>query len=240
MANFVLVHGAWQGAWVWQGVSAALRMRGHQVVELDLPGHGADATPLAEISLTLYAERIGAAVRAVGKPVTLVGHSMGGVACAAAAELVPDSLARLIYLCAFAPVDGDTLTALTALASDQAAPPLRMTTDGLAVEVLEDARVAGFMHDAKAAVAAWAAPQFQPQALRPLGEPVAISAERYGKVSTSYVVCTEDRVIAPAVQRQMALRAGCRRVKELPLSHSPFLADPWAVAEVLHRMATEH
>lgn len=165
---------------------------------------------------------------------------MGGLASAAAAELAAESLERLIYLCAFAPVDGDSLETLSAMASDQPPPPLRVTADNLAAEILEEMRVPGFMHDADASVAAWAAPQFGPQALRPLGETVALSKARYGTVPTDYIVCTEDRVIPPALQRQMALRAGCQRVEELPLSHSPFLSAPWAVAEVLHRLATEH
>jgi pimeloyl-ACP methyl ester carboxylesterase len=109
MTHFVLVHGAWQGAWVWQSVSAALVMHGHEVSTFDLPGGGEDRTPLDEVTLDRYAERIAAAVLDAGNPVTLVGDSMGGLACAAAAELIPGHLSRLIYLSAFAPCNGDTL-----------------------------------------------------------------------------------------------------------------------------------
>jgi pimeloyl-ACP methyl ester carboxylesterase len=42
MAHFILVHGAWQGAWVWEAAAAGLRQRGHQVRAPDLPGSGAD------------------------------------------------------------------------------------------------------------------------------------------------------------------------------------------------------
>jgi hypothetical protein len=81
------------------------------------------------------------------------------------------------------------------------------------------------MHDAPPSVAGWAAPQFRPQAAAPLGTPVRLSQERYGQVASSYVVCTENRLLAPALQRQMARRASCSRIEELPLSHSPFLSD---------------
>ena len=36
--NFVLVHGAWHGAWCWAGVIAALEREGHRAYAVDLPG----------------------------------------------------------------------------------------------------------------------------------------------------------------------------------------------------------
>jgi pimeloyl-ACP methyl ester carboxylesterase len=240
MAHFVLVHGAWQGAWVWQAVTAGLVMRGHDVCTFDLPGSGTNRTPLAEVTLAGYAARIAAAVRAAGNPVTLVGHGMGGMACAAAAELVPDHLARLLYLCAFAPRDGDTLSGLLTLSPKYPLPPTQGTAAGLALSIPREFRVASFMHDAPAPVAHWAAAQFREQALAPFGEPVRLTPARYGQVASSYVVCTEDRLLAPAMQRQMADRTGCSRILALPASHSPFLSDPWCVAQTLHRLATEN
>ena len=58
MARFVLVHGAFHGAWCWEPLIAALAGRGHAVTTLDLPGAGDDATPLADVTLDAYAERI--------------------------------------------------------------------------------------------------------------------------------------------------------------------------------------
>lgn len=55
--NVVLVHGAWQGAWSWDAVSAAL-MRGHRIRTLDLPGSGSDATAAGEVKLSSYAQCI--------------------------------------------------------------------------------------------------------------------------------------------------------------------------------------
>jgi pimeloyl-ACP methyl ester carboxylesterase len=91
MANFLLIHGAWQGKWVWPAVAAELTMRGHEVHSIDLPGSGADDTPLEQVSLAMYAEAIARAVKAIGKRVTLVGHSMGGIAVTAAADRWPTS-----------------------------------------------------------------------------------------------------------------------------------------------------
>lgn len=245
MANFLLIHGAWQGKWVWPAVAAELSMRGHEVHTIDLPGSGADDTPLAQVSLSLYAETIAGAVKAIGKRVTLVGHSMGGIAVSAAAERVADRLARIIYLCAYVPGDGDSLKSLADLvpapmqADDEGDHDEPATQERLASHTRAASRVETFMQDAPYAVARWAAPQFRAQAVAPMRTPVALTAERYGKVAKSYIVCTRDRAIDPVLQRVMAARAGCLRIKELDSGHSPFLSRPGETAEMLHRLVTE-
>ncbi|HAD87565.1 MAG TPA: alpha/beta hydrolase, partial [Rhodospirillaceae bacterium] len=74
--RFVLIHGAYHGAWCWERLIPLLTARGGEVAAPDLPGHGVDTTPSADLSLALYAEHVAAVVRAQGGPVTLVGHSM--------------------------------------------------------------------------------------------------------------------------------------------------------------------
>jgi pimeloyl-ACP methyl ester carboxylesterase len=49
MSTFVLVHGAWHGAWCWYKVVPRLRQAGHEVIAPDLPSLGRDRTPVAEI-----------------------------------------------------------------------------------------------------------------------------------------------------------------------------------------------
>jgi pimeloyl-ACP methyl ester carboxylesterase len=239
MANFLLVHGAWQGAWIWSAVSAELTMRGHKVHCIDLPGSGADQTPLGEVTLPLYAEAIARAIKAIGKRVTLVGHSMGGIAVTAAAELAADRLARIIYMCAFVPCNGDSLKSLSDLMPPRPMPPVEFEGDSVSTTTRPSSRVHTFMHDAPHAVAAWAAPQFRPQATAPIITAVDVSAERFGAVPKSYIVCTRDRAIDPVLQRVMAARSGCARIKELDSSHSPFLSRPTETAEMLHRLVTE-
>ncbi|NUU01374.1 alpha/beta fold hydrolase [Herbaspirillum robiniae] len=239
MANFLLVHDTWQGKWVWPAVSAELNMRGHEVHTMDLPGSGADTTPLGEVTLPMYADAILRAIRAIGKRVTLVGHGMGGIAVTAAAEKAADSLARIIYMCAFVPGNGDALSSLSDLAPPRRMSPVEADGDSVAASTRPSSRVDTFMHDAPHAVATWAAPQFQAQAIAPIVTPVELTEERYGKVPKSYIVCTRDRAIDPVLQRVMAARSGCARIKELDSSHSPFLSRPTETAEMLHRLVTE-
>lgn len=58
MSTFVLVHGGWSGGWTWEKVVPLLEKAGHKVEAPDLPGHGDDHTPIPEVSLQSYADRI--------------------------------------------------------------------------------------------------------------------------------------------------------------------------------------
>ena len=58
LARFVLVHGAFHGAWCWEPLILALSEAGHTTHALDLPGAGEDATPVGRVTLDAYAERI--------------------------------------------------------------------------------------------------------------------------------------------------------------------------------------
>ena len=92
MARFVLVHGAFHGAWCWRKTVAELEKRGHQAQAIDLPGQGDDATPLPNVTLDSMAGRIVATLeRSPGRAV-LVGHSFGGMAISAAAERLRNAL----------------------------------------------------------------------------------------------------------------------------------------------------
>ncbi|MDP6618648.1 MAG: alpha/beta fold hydrolase, partial [Nitrospinota bacterium] len=51
MSTYVLVHGSWYGSWCWDTVVPLLEAKGHKAIALDLPGHGADKTPIPEITL---------------------------------------------------------------------------------------------------------------------------------------------------------------------------------------------
>jgi 3-oxoadipate enol-lactonase len=79
MARFVLVHGAFHGAWCYDALARDLAAAGHEVDTFDLPGHGADTTPHDEITLDTYAQRVAEVIGEEGEPVVLVGHSMGGI-----------------------------------------------------------------------------------------------------------------------------------------------------------------
>ena len=102
----VLVHGAWHGAWSWSALQHALDGRGFPSYVLDLPGRGASPDPPSGLDGDISA--VIASVRAVGRPVVLVGHSYGGAVVSGAAASEP-LVAAVIYVAAFALVAGESV-----------------------------------------------------------------------------------------------------------------------------------
>jgi pimeloyl-ACP methyl ester carboxylesterase len=97
MARFVLVHGAFGGAWCWEAAVGPLEAAGHSVEAIDLPGSGDDPTPPEQVTLDGYAARV-CEVLAKGEPAVLVGRSMGGVAVTEAALRCPDRITEVVEL----------------------------------------------------------------------------------------------------------------------------------------------
>ena len=86
MSTYVLVHVSWGGAWCWDRVAPLLEQAGHHVVAFDLPAHGEDTTPVEQVTLASYTDRVVAVLDAQSEPVILVGHSHGGVVITQVAE----------------------------------------------------------------------------------------------------------------------------------------------------------
>jgi pimeloyl-ACP methyl ester carboxylesterase len=84
--HFVLVHGAWHGAWCWYKIVAGLEDAGHRVTTIDLPSAGIDPTPAGSVTLRAQADRIVATLDALAEPVILVGHSASGPPVSLAAD----------------------------------------------------------------------------------------------------------------------------------------------------------
>ena len=233
--SFVLVHGAWHGAWAWEEVVPLLP--GH-VEALDLPGHGADATPVAGCTLDAYCARAVEALEraraASGGPALLVGHSLGGMTVAAACEARPDLVRAAVYLCAYMPRDGESGYGLARQDKASAITPetcLLRPDDGLLDIVPE--RIRDAMYDgAPPAAVDRAVARLCSEPLAPIGTPVALTAERHGGVPRVYVHCLHDRIITPALQRQLAAAQPCLEL-ELAAGHSPALSRPRELTALL-------
>jgi pimeloyl-ACP methyl ester carboxylesterase len=115
MARFVLVHGAFSGAWIWGPLADRLKAAGHEVAAFDLPGLGEDKTPASEVTLDRCAGRLCEVLAAGSEPAIVVGNSMGGVIATQAAARCPERVAALVYATAFLPKNGQSLLDLTKL-----------------------------------------------------------------------------------------------------------------------------
>jgi len=243
MARILLVHGAFAGAWCLEPVLPGLRATGHIVDAIDLPGSGEDSTPVADVTLDAYAERVCGAL-ADGPPAVLVGHSMGGMVITQAAARTPELLTALVYVAAFLPADGQSLLDLTALpeaADDQVQANLVVEGDPpvatLPVAAARDA-VFGCCDDQQAA---WGVAHLGPQPVVPFTQPVrfpAASLEAFAALPRAYVTCTRDRAIPPAMQRPMYIAGACDPVVEIDTDHSPWISRTNELVAALDRLVS--
>ncbi len=227
MTTYVLVHGAWHGAWCWDKVVPLLEKAGHKAVALDLPGHGADKTPIDQVTLQAYADSVCRLLEAQPQPVVLVGHSMGGIVISQAAEQRPEKIRTLVYLCAFLLRDGETLLQVAQDDADALVlPNLVQADDGSWATVREEALQDVFYGGCSDEDVAWAKRLLVPQATAPFATPVHITDENFGRLPRVYVECLRDRAISIAVQRQMRANLPCQKVTTIDTAHSPFLSAP--------------
>jgi len=227
VAVYVLVHGAWHGAWCWDKVVPLLEAEGHSVTAVDLPGHGGNPSDVAGMTLEAYGKTVSAAVYSLDGPVVVVGHSMGGMAITQAAEYAPVHIGALVYVCAFLPGPGQSLLQLAD--NDPAAqviPNLQVDEQAGICEVAPDARVTCFYEECDPAEAAAASARLVPESLAVFAAPADVTEERAGSVRRIYVECLRDRAISIAKQREMHNACPCERVVAIDTDHSPFLSRP--------------
>jgi pimeloyl-ACP methyl ester carboxylesterase len=221
MPTIVLVHGAWHGSWCWQRVTPLLEQRGLTVRTVDLPSVG--ASPGVLINLSADAAAVEAVLDDIAGPVVLCGHSYGGMVIS---HVAAKNVVRLVYLCAFMPAEGESLVSA---GGGHHAPWIQGLDGG---RILPDPAQAGavFYGDCDSAVQLWAKSQLRPQSAATAVEPVPQPAWR--NIPSTYVICANDMAIPVALQRNVfAPRAS--QVLELQASHSPFLSQPEAVANLL-------
>ena len=115
MATFVLVHGAFQGGWVWRPVASLLEKKNHQVYTPTLTGAGERVHLLdRDIDLNTYIHDVTNVIYFESlSDVILVGHSYAGMIITAVADKLKSKISRLIYLDAVVPEAGKSFLELT-------------------------------------------------------------------------------------------------------------------------------
>jgi pimeloyl-ACP methyl ester carboxylesterase len=202
---------------------------------LDLPGHGRRQAEAS--SWENYAQAIGEVLAKQARPSVVVGHSMGGMAIAAAGELKPELVRKLIFLTAFAPLDGDTIDIL--VAGDKQSiigQHLERLTDGRVI-VAEAGLVPAFYADCPPETIELAGLSLTPQQWEATAAAIRVSPTRYGGLTKAYIYCEADRAIGIDKQREMANRAGITSTRTLATSHSPFFSAPTELVEAIEALA---
>jgi len=222
--NIVLVHGGFVDGSGWQPV--------HKI----LTGEGFNVRIVQNPTLSL-ADDVAVTKRVIASadgPVILVGHSYGG---AVVSEAGTDPKVKgLVYIAAFAPDKGESVSSLIANPAPGApVPPILPPQDGFLL--LDRAKfAASFAADVDPQLAAFMADSQVPWGLEALSGAISVPAWR--SKPSWYLVATDDRMIPPPAQRSMAQRAESTMV-ETAGSHSVYVSKPKVVAELIARAARE-
>jgi pimeloyl-ACP methyl ester carboxylesterase len=241
MARFVLVHGAFGGAWSWEPVVAPLEAAGHTVETLDLPGGGEDTTPLEEITLDSCSARVCEVLARSPEPAVLVGYSMGGAVVTEAAGRCPERIASLVFVAAFMPAGGQSLLDLTQLPEgqgDQIQANLVVEGDPPLASLSAEATAAAVYNCCPPEAVERAVARRRPQAVAVFATPVGVDDELLASIPRSYVLTKQDNSIPVALQRRMIAEHPCRRVVELDTDHAPQLSATAELVAALDELAS--
>jgi pimeloyl-ACP methyl ester carboxylesterase len=221
----VLVHGAFAESASWAGVIERLRQRSLDVVAV--------ANPLR--SLPGDAAYVRDVLAAIDGPVVLAGHSYGGMVITEAAA-GSDTVAGLVYVCAFAPEQGESAFALSTklpgstLGPALAAYPVR--TGGNEFAIRPDSFHHQFAADVSTAEAATMAATQRPVTELALTTGLATDMPAWKSIPSWFVFSDLDRNIPVALHRFMADRAGAKSTREVPgASHALSVSQPQAVTD---------
>ncbi len=225
MSTYVLVHGGLHGSSCWKKIITLLEEKGHRVVAPDLPGHGEDKTPISEITLQAYVDRICEVIDAQPEPVILVGHSMGGFVITQTAEYRPDKIKTLVYLTAYLLQNGEA-PGLIDDPESLVVPNVEMAEDGSYITFKKEAYKDVFASDCSDEDIERAQSHLCPQGTLVNITPVSTTEENFGRVPRIYIECLRDKALSPAVQKRMYTALPCKSVITMDTSHSPFLSKP--------------
>jgi len=104
----LLIHGGGHGTWCWYKITPKLELAALRAIAPDSAGLGDDGTPASEVPLQRWVDDVCRILDELDQPVTLVGHSRGGVIISAVAEKRPAKVAKLVCVAAMMIGSGET------------------------------------------------------------------------------------------------------------------------------------
>jgi pimeloyl-ACP methyl ester carboxylesterase len=228
MADFVLVHGAWHGAWCWSRVLTPLWAAGHRAFTVSLTGAGERShllsknvtldTHIADVVNVIEAEELLDAV--------LVGHSYAGIVITGVADRLAARLRHLVYVDAVVPLPGESWSSGHS-AETQATRRKAIVESGVLLP--PDPSLFGLA----GADRAWVARRLTPQPGGVYDAPLHFDAARVAALPRTFVDCNAPALATIAVMRQRVRAEPGWSVAEIATGHDPMVSAPRALIEIL-------
>lgn len=237
MTDVLLIHGAWQGGWVWDAVAPPLRDAGFAPHAVDLPGSASDVTDRASVTFADQVAFLEEFVAGLDGPFLVVAHSGGGLAASQLAENMPERVGGIVYVAGMMLPDGTKFTeiAQSCRADDPTASGIwSLLEHGEGTtSVPEAAALEIFYHDCDPAAARAAAARLTPQSNAARDVAPHVTARCFGRVPRIYIEASKDRSVVPSVQRRMRELMPGASVRRIEAGHAPMLADPVTLSAML-------
>ena len=228
MATFVVAHGAWSAGWGWKKMHPLMAARGHRLITPTLTGLG-ERGHLASAAIDLdthIADILGVLKFENLTGVNLIGHSYGGMVATGVADRARDRIAKLIYIDAFAPNDGDSVVDLLPEAARAQRKP---SADGFIPPV-------PMPPDTPPQDRAWAEPLRLPQPAKTFEQKLKFHGGPL-TLPRHYIYCTRN---APDDRFRRFYERAKREnwgASEIDASHNPHITCPEALADLLDKLS---
>ncbi len=234
-ASFVIVHGAFQNAQSWALVADAMRSKGHSVVAVELPGRNAQGSEAKAISIAHYAETVNAAISKLPAPVTLIGHSFGGITISLAGSAAPEKIKKLIYIAAYVPQSGESMQSLASQDKTNGftEKSFVVSPDYSFATILEEDRARLFINDGSADIQKAVVAAMLREPLTPISTRLEIDKDVFRKIDKAYIQTKGDKTVSPTLQSMMIQRAGITTTADIETGHLPQATKPQALADMI-------
>ena len=226
MATFVLIHGAYQGGWIWKPVAGRLRAAGQVVYAPTLDGCAERkhqlrpgitvGTHAQEVADLLFYEDL--------RDIVLVGTSSGGIVICRTAELAAERIARLVFVDALALLPGERI-------ADIVKRPAPMKTELATGPTREDAEGRMFS-DLDPATRAWALARYTLHPIAAMDAPMELKDFWDRPWKASVIRCRRAANPPEAHQRRTAERLRAP-YSEMDTGHYPMLSQPEELTRLL-------
>jgi pimeloyl-ACP methyl ester carboxylesterase len=235
MTNYLLIHGAMRGAWLWDKLMPLLMKGGGNPIAIDLPGHGYRTAEASFTTMSTYINDVIQFIRKENlKDLVLVGHSMSGIVISKVAEEIPDRIKHLVYLAAVVPRNNEALIDLLTKERQETLRKLQ----GKARELfgpLETLRPMYFT-DLEGEEKESYLRQLTPQPLAPFFEKIQFKKFPKIPVPKTYILGLKDKSLPPDLTRRFAERLEVTPV-EIDAGHDLMVSRPGEVAKALLQLA---
>jgi pimeloyl-ACP methyl ester carboxylesterase len=232
--DFVLVHGAWHGAWCWKRILPALWAAGHRAFAVSLSGVGERAhLGPAGITLDTHIQDVAAVIEAEElQQCILVGHSYAGMVITGVADRLHERIGQLVYLDAVVPWPGD---AWSSRHSDETRAQRRALIAAQGVLPAAPPSLFGLADED----AAWVERRQTPHPGGVYDQPLPYDAARWARLPRRFIDCTDPALATIAASRERVRSEPGWVVDEIATGHDAMISAPQALLDCLLAAASD-